>query len=788
MTWTFEAGSAPAQYRACSFPNNRSGIFYLGQTPIVTLASGAAATTTYEVRDFFGTVVSSGSVTLAATTVTPATPVGGWRCGWYRFYLYGPTNDSVYGLSAGGTSFCIIRTDSRFPTIPSTGTSGGTSSRDLITKAIMGLGTSRLPITNTSAPETGADTLSGAVADTAISATYWHAPAAPYVDSVRTRALWTPFDTRAYDVCNLRRADTTIIVAVYCKDEFIDGSTIFVAVANGTSTGKKITIAYPTSGTIVETYDNITDMPTFALAINAASAVVKVWCPQGHDLLLNVSATAIGRNYYTGVRDIVIALYPSVKYFEGPENEPRVNDEAAHKMRLFAAAVHAGNASAKAMGPSSVDLGVNAWTSFFQGGGGTYCDAIATHDYGASTQGNFIQGRQHIARWKAVLALYGQSGKDIWQTEAGGSMAPVYGVHHPRRGRTKMLHTLLWEQQGVPRERNAFWYDTSHGFWAVPVWWQNGDRSLTADAPLHRTLAEETFGKLHASTLSFGTLADRIVLASRYDSSSGNVIVQVANSYMPTCTLTYTITGTTDPLTLVDSWGNTSTVAIVDGLATVAALEIPTYIRLPAGVTATPHHFNDWPNMSSVPLTDNALASVSSNGSLRRGVIDGVHPTDYPDTTGVTAATPALPDGFVIVNDVPISVDRVVIWSMPAWQNGTVPVDFDVQSSTNGSAWTTRATVTKTTPSSFKHGTDTGNVGCQRETFWDEQWIFDVKLPSVVTARYFRLYVRTVSNGGEPDAASVTVGGQGGPATTAQIVEVALLCDDVQVDRAAIIA
>jgi hypothetical protein len=798
MTWAWEVGSPPTTYRDCSFPNNRAGIFYVGQTPVITLSSGAAASTTYVVRDYYGNTVSSGSVTTSATTVTPTAPVGGWPCGWYRLYLTGTGSASGYGNSAGATSFVVIRSDAHFPPAPAVAVAGygGNEARSTVTKSILGMAPGRMLIADASAPTTTVDSIANVQTDVGVAKTYWSAPASQYVDPVRTRKLWTNFPNGAYDRLQLKRTgDNVAVVNVYCATESIDGSTIFIAVAAGTSTGKKVTVATPTSGTVVETYDNVTSWQTFQDQVNAVSTRIKAFFTGATGDPVNSSAAAIGRSFYNGVVTTVSTLYPDIAYYEGPSNEPPLSGsgspgpEVTHQMRLFAAAVHAGNASAKAIGPCPVDITTTGWRNFLAAGGGTYCDAISFHDYNSVTNGNLSQGRQHLTRFKALLAEYGLSSKELWQTEAGAALTPVYGVHHPRRARVKMMHTLLWEQFGLARERNTYWYDQSHGFWSFPAWWQNGDTSLTPDAPLHRTLAEETFGKTHAAALDLGTLGNNMFLASRYDAPGGSkVIVQMASSYIPSASITYTIAGTTAALEVVDAWGNLTNVAQVNGTVTVPAAEIPTYLRLPTGVTATVHHINDWPSTTATTVAGNAAGTVSTTGVYARSINDGAFPVDYSFAAGTVATTPALPDGFIIANPAGMRVDRAVIWCPPAWQTGTTLLDFDIQSSNNGTSWTTQATVTKTTPTSLSHGTNANNAGCQRETFWDEQWIFDVKLPAPVTANYFRLWVRTVSNGGEPDAASVTVGGQGGSATTAQVLDVALVCDDNQIVQAAIVA
>jgi len=86
--------------------------------------------------------------------------------------------------------------------------------------------------------------------------------------------------------------------------------------------------------------------------------------------------------------------------------------------------------------------------------------------------------------------------------------------------------------------------------------------------------------------------------------------------------------------------------------------------------------------------------------------------------------------------------------------------------------------VTRPAPTTYLHGTNYWNTGCRWETFWDEQWIFDVPLAAPVTAKHLRLNVRSTSYGGEPTAETVADGGLGDGAQRVFIQEVALLCFD----------
>lgn len=763
MSVTFPLGPAPSYYVHVT-TGASMGMFYVGGTaPFVTLS--ASGPTAYSVRDYWGTVVSSGSV--SGTTVTPTAPSGGWKPGWYRLYLTGGSTDALFGPAYGSSSFAVIRNDSRFPTMPTSNVTGVNEKRDLGPKGVLGMGTSRLTIGAANTPTTG-DSIALAQAAVTESASYYTvASGNAYYDAARTRLLWVNFPNGTTDSVTISG------LKLYCKDGTIDGSTVTVTAVAGTSSGTKITVNS-------ETYDNLASADAAVTAINAGSALVKAF---GGGSLTTMAATAIGNAYFNGVKSVVTTLYPSVTRFEGPGNEPPMNAETAHQMRLFQAAVHAGNASAKAIGPCPVSISGIGGTMepFFAAGGGAWCDEISFHAYNAQTNGDMNLGRNQITAFQALLAKYGQSGKALWQTESTHVFTPIFGVYHPRRSRVPLLMTLQWEQYGLPRERNSPWYDISHGFWSYPSWWENGDGTVNPWAVLYRTLAEETFGQNHSSVMSFGALGDRVFLGSIYTGASGSTAVMVAQSYMPNCTVTLNVTGTTSPLTLSDGFGNTTSLTVSAGQVVVPLSEIPSYLRLPAGVSVTVARCMDWPTATAGWVSSAAANAPAIAGTIAPAqyLVDNSWMFQYsqsPTADGVAYGT-TMPDTVTLTWPTATRTDRVILWC-GVWQNMAGLVDFDVQTSVDGTTWVTQTTVTKTTPSSFVHGSDSNGVGCQRETYWDEQWIFDVKLPAPVTCKAVRLNVRATSYGGEPDSACVTAGGQGNTIQCISLQEVAVLCDN----------
>jgi len=772
----------PSFYAACSFPNDRCGVFYMGgQAPRITLSKAGA--TAYEVRGYYGTVVTSGS--MSGTTCTPTAPVGGWMPGWYRIYFTGPETDPTLGPGYAATNFVVLRPDPRFPPMPSPAVSGrgGNEVCDVVAKAVLGLGTSRQIIATYSDPTLGGsphdvDSIASAQINVLLSRTYYHAPDAQYLDPVRERAMWVSTAQPCADGINVAGATSGTFLRVYVASGAVNSANLYISSGPGTLAGSKVVVAYPDSGTVVETFDDLLSGSAAETAINASSQYIRAFS-KGAAAAATTSPTAVGRAYWDGIVQTVQALWPDIKHYEFT-NEPVPSAETVHQARLFTAAVHAGNAAAKSMGPCTVEIGMIK--HFLQAGGGDVIDVLSFHDYNTVTLGNIAAGRTDIEKLIAVLTQYGVEGKERWQTEAGAAFTGVYGVHHPRRARVKMIHTLLWEQYGVPREKNVYWYDRGHGFWSFPMFWKNEDESVSADAVLHRVLAEETFGMLHTSRLQFGRWGDAMMLGSVYAGAAGQCVVLVAASHMDGLTATLTVPGAPATVTVVDGFGNETTTPVVGGRVTVAVHEVPTYVRLPLGVTPSVWTISDWPPIGLSGQGESAahLATAAGSGdALRvRAVNDGGWITRYGSSgSEFYEGADLIGDTLTLTWERAARVDRVLIWNMPPWQLGNVLWDFDIQTSADGISWVTRKTVTKPTPSSFLFATSSTNVWCTRETYWDEQWIWDVKLDAPVTAKALRILMRGTSRGGEPDDAALAAGGQGWPGNRIVLQEVAVLCD-----------
>lgn len=774
---TFPTPNPPSWYTVVSCADDRNGILNPGDPIVLTLNKSGADR--YELYNYRGQLVKAGSVSGTTLNLGVAD-----ECGWFRLYLFGPQTDPTFHDCYGAWCLTVVRNVTGYPansaTLPD---NTGGERRDVIMKGVLGIGSSRLQIGAASDINSTSDNITVCVEDAERMNVYWR------YDTARPRPLMCQFPNGTVDrvVINdgAQPGSSNKFLLVYVKDASVDGSQVFVSAGPGTNAGtSKVQVFHPDSTTLVESYDNLANANTACVAINASSAYVKVFNGGAEGDAELTSVTAIGTSMRSGVMETVETLHPlGVTRYEGPRNEPRLwttadRQDVAHEMMLFHDAVHTAVPEAIAMGPCTVNtFPTDGFTAFAQAGGFDYCDEISFHAYNSITAGDFNLGRVLLKQFFDLMDSLGQGNKTFWQTESTHTFTSVYSVAHWHRSRVPLIETLLFEQFGVPKELNMVWYDVSHGFWAYPAWLEFGDGSLVPYAGLYRTLSEETYERVHHHAVDFGSVqANRIFLGSVYTSESDeSTMVIVAQSYMDDCSVRLSIHGDAAPIVVVDAWGNETIVPQDEGKITVPVSDVPSYVRLPAGVHASVYSVLDWgpsPDRTVSPigtayLSDAVLPLVGDNG----------YQSYYSPSVGVGTSATNPPDSAHILFSGNLDVDRVVVWCASPWQSQSAMTEFTVQTTDVAEPaegdWVDRESVSAPA-SSFVFVTSASNAGCQRETWWNEQWIFDVPLGGTYTCRGVRVLATATSYGGEPDAACVAIGGQGNPEQHLVIQEIAV--------------
>ena len=724
---------------------------------IITGKLSQAGADAYEVRDVNGNVVSSGTVTGSLLRIT--TPADGWKRGWYRVYLSGPNTDPTYGNSYGTSSFVVFRNSNWLPTAVGA-MSWGTEQQDHALHAMMGLSPQRLVIGDARTGATDDWTPVGDYTrqDTPKSclqqAREW-AAAAPN-DPSKTWNVWLLFPNGTTDVLWIpNTVSGQSFVSCYVKDGTVDGSTVFVSSGPGTTAGAKIQVYSPDAATLVETYDNLPSSDAAESTINAASSYIRAYAANGGTIATS-SPTAIGNAYYNGVKATVQHLYPEgVHYYDGPSNEPlgggTPTAALAHQMKLFSDAVHAGNASAKALGGSFVSADKNHWQTWFDLGADAYCDEFSTHFY------NIYGGALNLSRINVqkpffdtltdIMAKNGST-KPIWDTEGMQTGYFGGGTYNPHNHSIAGL--LLQHRYAI---KSSYWYDTSHGFnycdWIVN---SGGTGGLNPQAVQFRVTAEEIYGMMYDHPVDFGSVeANEIFFGNVYrDATTGDELMVVTADQVDSTssiTVTLSLSGTVpSSLTVVDVWGNESLVTVSASQATVTVDDQLTFIRIPSGAHASIASVLDWGAAPDQSVSQHARCTLAGNVSFVS--LDGSRSTFSVSTTTPPAAAEVHFNSLV-------SVSRILVCLGVNYDPLTA---FDVETSSDGgTTWTTRTTVSRPITTVTNYNSWGSGISTSTDQFTPPKGVYSVSLGGTYSVNAIRVNITGTATGTAPAIAEIAV-------------------------------
>lgn len=673
---SFPAGTHPA-----GSPSADTGkflhAFQAGETLTFTIANYGNAST-YEVRNFYGTIVSAGSIA-GPTLVLPDLGLG-----WYKLYLtHATVQASPWGTCGGELCFCVVRSDADSPLIDRPGqtaaftSTGGDIGAHIPARGYFGLGPFRHKIA------TLADTSGVAGAANEI----------------------------AYEI-STRQADTARL--------------------------QKPLTAFPNG------YNG--ESANLTTAVQACVAQGGVWF-EGR----NEPNTAVGAT-----------TYPT-------------------EFKAFADVVHAAHASAKVLGPSMLGVSGDAtdgsggnllWLNTFlaQSGVTSRLDGISFHNYD-SHPGDLVAQRKVFDKFVAVLTSYGLQNLPRWNTEFGSTIACAYGSFTPHwQTKNTMLDLHIHEQYGVPKEQLYLFYDLSHGFWGFPAFFVMRESTYgqtTPLVPLIRVWSEELFGRTFAARLNFGS-EDDLWIGSRFTGVSDSVVALQSSGHVGNVRLT--VTGATS-VTTVDPWGRTTMRAVTGGTVSVPVDTLPTYIRCPAGVTATPVATDYGVDVVKAGVTTFA---ASTNNTDAKVAFDGDETADWSKTGAATewiGGGGSLPATITVTFPKVQRFNRVAVLG-PAPHNLTCAITDGAVQARIGGVWTTISTISETP--TYKMWTSANEAGGNFvDSYWTRrnQWVF--RYDTAYAADAVRVLINATSYGGEGtndsfQGAGATLNGggdigQGGP-------------------------
>ncbi len=553
----------------------------------------------------------------------------------------------------------------------------------------------------------------------------------------------------------------------------LSSSPSWIQLAAGTSSGVKVTISQP-KGTVVETYDNLLKWSNVTAAINASSTRVYAFSSTPNATAQQTPQMKIIADSFNGVKSTVALCYPAgVTVYEGPWNEPQGGDHAfvAAQARGFKAAVKAGNASAKVMGPNPVSFnsGSIGWLqSHLADLPANFYDIISVHGYN-TTNGDLALSDKMLTNFKAMLSTAGYGSTPIWMTEAG-IMTETYGIAHWRRSaHWTALWYLVYEAYGIPKEQQSYFYINSRGFWDFPSFSIADNKFPAPQFMFWRGLSERIYNSTFQSRLTFSGAAADAVLGIVFAEPGVSQTVALVSVGMPTIAVTLAISGVTS-VNVYDWAGNRTVQKVGGGQVTILVSDLTTYVVTSAAATISVVDVNggldkagqNLVQASSKTFTETVSYKDGSNSGALSYVGNNLQEVDYTesgDTVLAYRSKGPFPHDVKFTLPSTTTVRRMLIICAPPWQYHSTLRQFHVDT-WNGSVWVTQFSYTSPNMSTVSW-VSPYIWGTVYETYWDEQWMWDITFSAPVSTTEVRIVVQSGSNGGEVSVETITNFGQG---------------------------
>ena len=713
-------------------------------------------------------------------TIAPPAGQATFACGWYRVRFYSSYNNPDMPAGASGeTTFMVVNTgiagvadapnwkEDSWPRVMGS---------DEIMSGLTALGPYRYSVRNTAGDPTSE--INELIAHAPVVQKWWVNTATPnrprraFVDfpdgTVECMAVYSNSaggqgrtgDPSALNVCTLT------------------GSSCWIQISNGTNTNtKRVTISQP-QNTVVETYDNLTTWRNVMDAINNNSTRIRAWSNALTETAKNVGPVQVLTTTFNNVRSTVQQLYPhGYTVFGGPWNEP---DDAeggfvAMQARAFKAAVKLGNANALVQGPnieSFNSMSIN-WLDFHLSQlPANFYDIIGVHGYN-TTNGDMQLADKMLTNLRTVLTNRGYANTPVWMTE-GGFLMNSYGPVHWRRGaRWLALWYLLYEAYGIPRDNISYYYPRQMGYFDFPFFTSASKYKVFLPGPGNmflRGFYERTPNSTFYQRLSFTGPAADMFFGGVWREAGVSQTVVLLNNGMLQSDVTLAISGVSS-VDVYDWAGNKTTQTVSGGQVKIQTYDLPVYVMTSATATisvaaagngtsslgqnlvqAVSKTFQEPVNFKDTVAPSNALSIIANNA------VDPDYTSGADNVMPYRSAGP-FPHEIKFKWPTAQQVSRVQIFFAPPWQYRGTPKQFRVDT-WNGSSWVTQYSFTDDTMTSDVWISPDLWLGL-RETWWKEQWVWDIPFSSTVSTVAVRLVIVEGGYGGEPDEVSMTKMGQG---------------------------
>ncbi len=481
------------------------------------------------------------------------------------------------------------------------------------------------------------------------------------------------------------------------------------------------------------------------------------------------------RDHLDGVKKIVEHFKDTVTYYE-PRNEPNYgasgSDFLKRELIDFHQTVKGVDPKLRVLSPGTVSIapgghGLDFIEDFLKAGGAKYIDGFSFHFYNG-LNGDLWLGRHSLDGLTAMLRKYNAADKELWQTEQG-FFACVYGAYQPHiQARWTMLEMMLFEQYGLPKENNHLWYDVSHGFWDVPTWWENDDRSFNPALPLMRVWSEELFGKHFSKKLDFGLTGNKLYVGSQFE-GDGHRVIALMSAGSPDGSVEINLKGTATSVREISSFGVQRDVPISNGVARLTVPELPIYLEPAPGqeIEIVPQDFGT--NLARSPGVTAASSGTGVHpvdpkipnniAKLFNGELECWYSDQRPESQPWMDNTPKFPAWVELKFPAATEVSRVIIYAPAPWQWQGTLLDYELQYDDGSGKWVTIEHVIE--PAKTFRVLTTA-MRTKVDSFFSDRHIFLHHFKPVILTK-LRILVHETTWGGGSTEEVTRAGGQTGP-------------------------
>ena len=452
-----------------------------------------------------------------------------------------------------------------------------------------------------------------------------------------------------------------------------------------------------------------------------------------------------------------------VRYYEFI-NEPDLKMSAADYVQLIrpaVAALRAADPTARTLGPATVEIRLSWMKQFLQLGGGDLIDEWSFHPY----EGHESTDPHYLAlKMRAMRGLLGQFGKPniaLWQSEHAIAAQRASVMWPNIQAERWASDRDVFEQFGIPIERDSHYYLNPHGYGKVPsyAWTDQGPLPLSL---VSRARYAMTRGLTYAGALDFGANGNGLFTGLRFDGAGGESLISLRANNVESggkIGLSADFAVNARSVSVTDAWGNERSVSVEGNRVTLPLDGLPLYVRLPRGVSLAPVPLDWGTNLAR-------RASFEAPGAknvavLGDGLLQSIHryeagydlpPSDtnagqiFRDEMAPVGTDQIRPAVVTARWNAPQSVRTLVLKGVRADNQHCALLDYDIEAEVGG-RWQNIASVRADMPPS-----ELGGAMDTPLTSWSRD-IADhvVQLPQPVRASAIRLTARRATRGLVPD-------------------------------------